>query len=249
MSIRVVTHCYAKELPQYAEFLRYQLASLTLHPTVTNVVASVCYDPSDTATSAILDWFEDNWTGRRIKLDRVPMLSNTLGRRAIGRNIVALKQQEDYVWFTDVDHLFYSGSQNKNCLDMVKQQFESNPDASMIYPHTIRIHREHALGDALVRVVRDKYFLPILPSDREFVDKTYNRAIGGVQIVRGAFARELGYLNGSKWVKPLKPNEKPFGDFKDDVAYRKECEKHGPIKAVCLPGVYRLRHSQTSYQE
>jgi hypothetical protein len=118
------------------------------------------------------------------------------------------------------------------------------PDkASMIYPKTIKISENHAVGDMALRHVSHPAVKGI---DRgQFVEKRYRRAIGGVQIVQGDVAR-LGYLADS--VRFQKPADLPFGDFRDDLAYRAECSKHGMIVGVDLPGVYRIRHGSTSYQ-
>ncbi len=40
----------------------------------------------------------------------------------------------------------------------------------------------------------------------------------------------------------------PFKDFRDDLAYRRECSEQGPIIGVDIPEVYRIRHSKTTYQ-
>ena len=74
----------------------------------------------------------------------------------------------------------------------------------------------------------------------EFVEKRYGRAIGGVQIVRGDFARKYGYLHDvAKYQQPV---EHPFGDFRDDIAYRDFVRSFGRIVGIDLPGMYRLRH-------
>ena len=115
----------------------------------------------------------------------------------------------------------------------------------MIYPALIQIHRDHATGDAATVLVDQPKLISV--NKAEFIPKHYNRAIGGVQIVQGDFARKHGYLNDSpEWQKPT---ETPFGDFKDDVAYRKFTSQFGPIVGVDFPGVFRIRHSSTTYQE
>ena len=115
----------------------------------------------------------------------------------------------------------------------------------MIFPGQIQISKNWDIGDkATCELVRNPKLRSINKED--FAPKGYNRAIGGVQIVRGEFARAHGYLNDQdEWQTPV---DVPFGSFKDDIAYRDFCREHGPIVKVELPGVYRLRHNTTSYE-
>lgn len=165
-------------------------------------------------------------------------IEGELGRRSIGRNIAALDTHADIVWFADVDQCFCHG-----ILDRLANM--PWPDgAVMIYPRKIKIHREHVMGDKAMSQISGKGLAFIRPS--QFCTKKYNRAIGGVQIVQGNFAREHGYLPDDE--RYQQPVTRPFGDFRDDVAYRQVCSKHGKVLGVDLPGLYRLRHSMTSYQ-
>ena len=168
---------------------------------------------------------------------------NKLGRRSIGRNLAAKWSKADIVWFTDVDHCFCNGIFSN------LENLEWPEDTTMVYPKIIMIHKNHEIGDALLRTIKERihYPLPVpLLNVHNFIEKQYNRAIGGVQIVRGEFAYEHGYLDGEeKWQRPVK---KPFGDFRDDIAYRNFCTKYGSIMSVDLPGVYRIRHTETTYQ-
>jgi hypothetical protein len=238
MKIDVVSHCYAAELPQYADALHYQLSSLILdRPRACHVTATICYDPDDEATVKTLTWFWDEKRDPDIRL--IPLPPEQLGRRAIGRNIAALSTDADLVWFADVDMAFREG-----VLDQLASM-EWPEGASMIFPRWIQIHRNHAIGARCLLRARDAAE-PLDVDPEEFKPKRYARAIGGVQIVRGDLAREHGYLSDHpRWSKPV---EKPFGSFRDDIAYRKQCLEHGSIVAVDLPGIHRLRHKVTSYQ-
>ncbi len=236
--INIVTHCWAGKYKHYAAALQYQLDSLMLNSLrQSDISVTLCCDPSDELTMTVAQHFLFSGLEFRVCYLDPPRL----GRRSIGRNAAALATDADIVWFTDVDHVF-----GKRCLDELAR-LEWPSGATMIFPKKIKIHQDHVTGDkALDFDVRSSESRYIDPS--EFIDKGYNRAIGGVQIVKGGFAREHGYLNNeSKWQRP-RSDGKPFGDFRDDIAYRKFCLKHGRIVPVDLPGVYRLRHSTTTYQ-
>lgn len=226
-SILLVTHCYATQLPHYAAFLRYQLESIAEHAQRTARVA-VCFTPSDEATTGVIQEYLS-----RVDIKGYALQLDELGRRSIGRNRAAMDAGANIVWFTDVDYVFGSG-----CLKALSEMYWDT-GWSMVYPHKIMIHKTHAIGDEYAKKHR-----PMSIDDFEF--QHYNRAIGGVQIVRGDQAREHGYLNcQSKWQQPT---TKPFGDFRDDLAYRGECADRGQIHKIELPNLYRLRHSTTTYQ-
>lgn len=236
MLIEIVTHCWAERFPQYAEALKYHLSSLALFPPKScQVTSTVCYVESDKATGEVLRQLDPHLKlKRRIKMRDAPHL----GRRSIGRNYAALETEADLIWFSDVDQLFWEG-----CLDQLAT-LSWPTKATMIYPRTIRISGNHAVGDQTLAVGKSYKGLRMIdPSD--FVSKVYYRAIGGVQIVQGDFARQYGYLNGSK--KYQRPNPHPFGDFRDDITYRQTCLSTGAIVAVDLPGLFRIRHSCATY--
>lgn len=235
--VEVVSHCYAQELSHYAGLLCYQWSSFLLHkPKNCEVIATVCTCIEDDLTNSVVQWFMDK-TPLRIR--QIMMSKPSIGRRAIGRNQAALSTKADFVWFADVDQVYQDG-----CLDrLVSMKWPA--EAVMIFPHTIKIHSDWAIGDQYVKgLAREPKILDINVSD--FQDKTYHRAIGGVQIVCGDFARAHGYLDKHpKWQAQV---EKPFGSFTDDRQYRGACVKYGSIVSVDLPGMYRLRHSTTSYK-
>lgn len=235
MNIDIIMHCWSRQLSHCAGQLSYSLSSLRLcRPKQCSVTATVCTEPKDRNTLEVLAYFADLVHIRTIIMPD----EFHLGRRSIGRNFAAKGSVGDIVWFADVDQVYHEG-----CLDRLATM--SWPaGASMVYPREIMIHKNHIIGDNRAEAVRKPRLVDIhLP---EYGPKRYNRAIGGVQIVRGDFARKYGYLDGdNKWQQP---STKPFGDFKDDIAYRKACLNVGSIVGIDLPGMFRLRHTRTTYQ-
>lgn len=245
MSIRIITHCWAKDLPQYAQFLRFQISSLVLYKPKVDVSITVCYSEEDQETTKVLRDMLCHATVKDLGLRVINLSPSELGRRCIGRNKAALASTEDIVWFADVDMVFREG-----CLDTLYTWWigERPKGTVMVYPKTIKIHRNHALGDKAVEQAKTSNLRWIDINPDDFVEKKYTRAIGGVQIVDGKFTRLHGYLDeSSKWQQP-RTDGKYFGDFRDDIIYRSFCSKHGRIEGISLPGVYRLRHTNTSYQ-
>ncbi len=241
-TIEIVAHCWAKELPHYANALNYMFSSLVLDPPTTcDVVVTVCLDSTDDKTNRIYRWFAYHQRGINdyyVRAGSIHFPISELGRRAIGRNSAAKSSYADIVWFADVDQCYRDG-----ILDRLAN-LEWPEGATMIYPKEIMIHRDHALGDEdLAKVGGDPRLIDVDPS--RFVTKRYNRAIGGVQIVRGDFAREHGYLDGDpKWQRPT---DGRFARCSCDRAYRSFCKSRGRIVGVDLPGVYRLRHTEAGH--
>lgn len=238
MSIRVVTHCYAETLPQYASFLHYHLSSILLYPKRPHVSVSVCYTPSDTATWDVLDTFIEKYD---LPINLCAMDKPQLFRRSIGRNFEALNSYEELVWFCDVDHVFGPG-----CFDTlwdIWQSFAEKP--IMVWPREIQIHQTHEIGD---RVWKEPSCGLAACDLSLFEPKRYTRAIGGVQIVNGKHCRQYGYLNGHKKFQAPRTDEVPFGDFRDDIVFRNQCRVHGKVISINLPALYRMRHSLVTYQ-
>jgi len=233
-TIEIVSHCYAGIHSQYAAALCYQLSSFCFcKPSSCNVLATVCYLESDRATVDVLDFFS-----KRLDLNPICLPDvGSLGRRSIGRNKAALQSKADIVWFADVDQVYWG------CLDLLAD-YSWPDDVTMIYPQAIHVHRDHAIGDEALKLVKKPQL--IKPNLLEFGERGYRKAIGGVQIVKGDFARTHGYLNEhKKWQRPV---DIPFGNFRDDIAYRQFVKLRGKIIGVDLPGMLRLRHTRTTYQ-
>jgi hypothetical protein len=248
--IEIVSHCWAGRYGHYARCLAYQLSSLLINPPQhCHVTFTVCYEPTDVPTMRVMQQFievkdsfpEDDDRHSNICFASWGLPIEQLGRRAIGRNLAAKHSVADLVWFTDCDHLFCDGILDR----LVAMEWPEG--ASMIYPREIMIHRDHATGDAVLNQ------MPIPPRMMDtdlslFIPKRYNRAIGGVQIVQGDDAREFGYLaDDDGWQEPLK--RKTFVSCRCDQAYRNKCKQRGPIVAVDLLGVYRIRHTQTTHHD
>ena len=240
--IDLVSHCWAQKHPHYAAALTYQLSSLVLHkPEKCEVRAVICYCPTDKATLKVLGWFNENTS---LDLFLIPLKEGKLGRRSIGRNASAQASTADFVWFADVDQVYRDG-----ILDRLAG-FDWPDKATMIYPKKIWIHRDHVTGDKATSKVTNNPQLVDIHLD-EFTSKRYDRAIGGVQIVKGDFARKYGYLgNTPKWQRSVYEvsDGKMFGDFRDDVVFRTHCKLLGNVQGVNLPGLYRLRHTQTTHR-
>jgi hypothetical protein len=236
-SVEVVSHCYAKNLPQFAVFLRVQLSAATLlHDQ--NFKLTVCYTPDDENTAKVLRDFSSTKWLRCHKME-----PNQLFRRSIGRNEVALKTEADLIWFTDVDYFW-----DRSCLPQLTGMWESMTKTSrptIMWPANVMMTETKEKGDEFYKRNLTGTGKFLIPDMNSFVLKNFNRAIGGIQIVSGDYARKNGYLkNNPKWQRP---NNKPFSDFREDVAFRKEAQRSGKM-SLPLKGVYRLRHTSTSYQ-
>ena len=235
--VEIVTHCWAGQYTHFASALHYQLSSLVLYPPKDcEVQSTVCWLYNDKVTEEVINTFLSQ---RSIRIKSVVFRDPLeLGRRSIGRNYAAKGTGADIVWFADADYLFREG-----CLDhLVSLPWPG--EVTMVYPRSARIASTHGIGDKMLARDREGRLLDIDPKD--FISHGHRKAIGGVQIVRGDFARRHGYLNGQRpWSQPAKS---PFADFHDDIAYRRYCLGLGQIVGVELPNVFRIRHTTTTYE-
>lgn len=192
---------------------------------------TVFYADDDMGTVATLDYFgaleATNITWQFQKLPK-----EKLFRRSIGRNLAALASTADWIWFADADMCFRNG-----CIDRLAE-LTLGVESDMVFPRSIQISRDHRTGDALLdNANKNPRILDIDPAD--FIRHRYQRAIGGIQIVRGDTARRVGYNRESgKFQRPLARWQRTYGD----VAFRKSLESAAvPIE---LPELYRIRHER-----
>jgi len=239
--VEIISHCYAKELHHFAACLVYQTSSLVLdRPRLCDVCLTMCVCNEDERTMQVVEWAKRKLVEFGHTYVVCHLSQTEIGRRCIGRNEAAGFSKADIVWFADVDQVYRDGILDR----LVSMHW---PDAAvMVYPREIRIHKDHATGDKRTSAVDLNHLRVVDIDPAEFVVKRYRKAIGGVQIVRGDFARQYGYLDGNdRWQQTT---NKPFGDFRDDIAYRRFCLQYGNIVGVDLPGMYRIRHTAVSYK-
>lgn len=235
-SIEIVSHCYnSDEVPIYSSLAQLQFSSLLLNPPSIDTTISVCYTSEDQLTVEVINWFR--YEIRNIKtlhLKDFCLPKEKLFRRAIGRNIVAKSSSADVIWFVDCDYLF-----RFTCTLSLAHYYCLKSDCNMVYPEAVNINITHGLGDGYIERA-SKYLPYIIQIDPDhFTSKKQRKAIGGIQVVRGDYCREHGYLDGTRWMNPVNTN-KGFRSCKCDVPFRKQV---GKSEAVDIPGVYRVRHS------
>ena len=246
-TVEVVTHCWAGKLDQYAWHLQLQLSSVFWFAPMEAVSVTVCHASDDPLTCAVLEFFAGKFNsehGGRLRTICLP--HGQLFRRAIGRNMAALATTADLVWFADVDYFWKPGAFE------FLQTLPHDVWSDMMMPlHVWRqLTWEH--GDVLVRELRKGGVgLVQVPPDAEFATHRERIPIGGMQIVSGDYCREHGYLNGTKWIKPLSPAPDSFTSFRDDIAFRKSvhARRDGTRHEIriAIPSVYRVRHSENGY--
>lgn len=237
MSIHLITHCYARTHPQYAAFLQSQLSSLYAHRPKIPTMITVCCSENDLTTMSVLDQF---WglLGHRLQISVLD--ESFLFRRGIGRNIHAKQTESDLVWFADADYYFGEGA-----LESVYDQWRQAEKPLLIWPNRVLIQSSHSQGDVYWRrILENREIVQGPPAETEFKQERINHAIGGLQIAAGAYCREHGYLDNSKWMKPVDPSY-GFMQTAEDVKFRKQLEQTGRAQPIPLiPSLYRFRHSE-----
>lgn len=228
-SIQIVTHCW-----RFSRVLRYQLASLVLHPPSTDVVLRVFYTSDDKPTCDVLSHYEKKMGNVRLMASDMPL--RQLGKRAIGRDLAARETTADIVWFTDADVCFYD-----ECLDYLAQcDLSTGP---MWHPQYVWVTTTKEIGD--------KYTLARHKGEPQvsFDDCSRGRvrqAYGPYQIVPGDVCRSHGYPTGRDNDK----TESAYGVFHRnfaDVRVRKRLaalfNSERQSRGLDIPNVIRIRQS------
>jgi hypothetical protein len=228
MQLQIVSHCW-----NYSRLLTYQLSSLVLHPPEKlDVTMTVFYNDEDTRTCEVLEYFADRevpgvtWQWRHQE-------KGELFRRAIGRNLAALANEVDWLWFTDCDQVFHEG-----CLDALADLLAQHPDAKLLFPRMVACSSHLEQDDSLFDAVEAGPRIVDIDT-QQFSPVEHFKAIGGLQIVPGEVARETGYCKDvARFMRPARRIVRELGDR----TFRHALGTHGdPIE---LPGVYRIEHRQ-----
>lgn len=244
-TLDVVSHCW-----RYPRILAYCLSSFLDHPPTDpafHVNLKIFFtDSGDDQTGKLLEYFARLDWPANVRLIPWHLPRPRLMRRAIGRNMAALQTQAAWAWFADCDHLV-----GPNCLDSFPQALAAVPaEIPLAFPRTIQQSRSHQFGDRDIfavtlhetdsREIGERLTVAVPPiNPAHFKPKSMNRAIGGIQIVRGDFARARGYLpRHRRYQKPIAE----WARTKEDAIFRACCKTKG--HPLDIPNIFRLRHSK-----
>lgn len=236
-TLELVVHCFAEKIPDFASMLTAQLSSIIRHPPSTgSVLVNVVTSTTDRLTAEVVAAFAyraDSRQPTHVTIERMAIETTLLFRRAIGRNYCARRTAADVVWWGDCDYT--CGPRSLDAILAVECD-------TLWHPKQVLIHASHEEGDKLIE--------RIIPGEEvegdfgRFVEHRVRYAIGGLQFVSGAIARSKGYLDQTRWTKPVDPAG-GFRDTGEDRVYRGSFERS---VAVDIPGLMRLRHSRSAFQ-
>lgn len=230
----IVVHAYAEDIPDFASLLTAQLSSIIRHPPASGcAVVNVCTAPTDRLTLDVVEQFRER--SRKTTVSIVPRCYTTdmLFRRAIARNMLAKSTRADLVWFADCDYMVGPGTLDA----MLAVECDT-----LWHPKKVLIHKSHQEGDEFIARIA-----PGRPAEGDlgrFEEHRVSIAIGGLQFVSGDVARARGYLDGTRWVKPVDPAG-GFRDTQEDRVYRGSFERR---LSFDIPNLYRLRHSKSAFE-
>lgn len=235
--LEIIVHCYSEKIPDFASLLAAQLSSVIRHPPRTGeVTVTVCMTSSDRLTHEVVSSMAYKARGGRqpVLIRTWPFDKGLLFRRAIGRNYCARRTPADVVWFADCDYMVGPGS-----LDAILA-VECD---TLWHPKQVLIHTSHAEGDKLIeRIIPTE----IVEGDLgRFQPHRVRMAIGGLQFVPGSVARAEGYLDQTRWTKPVDP----AGGFRDTAEDRVYRGRFAKSESFDIPGLYRLRHSRSAFEK
>lgn len=185
----------------------------------------------DRLTEDVVRFFARHCGGTSIAVRRWRLHKYELMCREIGRNQAALATSADWIWFTDCDYCFGPAA-----LDTAAELLSAF-SGPLAYPRETLISATAAKGDETIQRLTS---IPCLIQfdSADFVRSANDCAIGGIQIVRGDVAREIGYLNGSKHLRRSRSWRRTFGD----VRFRQTIGTAGtPLE---IPNLYRILHTK-----
>ncbi len=226
LDLEIVSHCW-----KYGRLLNYQLSSLVLHPPRNcRVTMTVFHCPEDSDTGHILDYF----AGQRVTnvtWNWQPLEKERLFRRAIGRNQAALATRSDWIWFTDCDVTFQAGALDDLAAELCDH------DAMLTFPQIHQVSEMLQPDDPIF--TRAGQAPAILDLDlSRFEPERREKAVGGLQILRGDVARAVGYCaNIGVYQRPATS----FGNTWEDRTFRWLLGTHG--EPLTTAGFYRIRHA------
>lgn len=224
-TIEIVSHCW-----RYGALLAYQLSSLVLYPPRgVRVRMTVFHSEEDAGTVEVLDFF-----GKRevpgIEWNWWPLERSRLFRRAIGRNLAARRTTADWVFFADCDVLFHEGA-----LDALGAAL-ARCDSVLAFPRTHSVSELLDADDPVFRALEEAVRIVDIDPSR-FTPEERDRAVGGLQIVRGDVARAAGYCGEIALFQ--RPSER-WRKTREDRVFRWLLGTQGaPIE---VPGIFRIRH-------
>lgn len=238
MNIEFVVHAYAVAIPDFAKLLTAQLSSLVKWPPTTcEVQVTICRALDDALVDTVMMAFSRLLTGTPVHVRGLVLERRELFRRAIGRNRAAKETLADVVYFGDCDYFWTAGF-----WDALAAAQQQGCPHRLVFPRTVRIQRSHRLGDEeIAKIVPGELYEPDLS---QYALREERKAIGGLQIVSGDTARGFGYCDGTRFMTPV-DEAGGFRNTVEDQVYRSLL---GGSMAIDLPGIYRMRHSESAFQ-
>ena len=238
MKIEVVSHCWL-----YWRCLSLQLSSFFSDPPEeVDLSVTVFYSEEDEKTVARLADIAGSasLSSANVELNLIPLETQYLMRRAIGRNIAAKQTSADWVWFIDCDYLV-TGKAMDRLGYLLSEKFS---ESGMVFPRYAKATSQ-PVGDEIIFDVPEEWDgWHLVDKSKYDVTKGYGAAIGGVQIVDAKICHEQGYLaDHPKWHRPADTWQRTY----EDPHFRKRCVGHrGQVikDAQFCDGVLRTRHTR-----
>ncbi len=186
LNLEIVSHCW-----NYSHLLTYQLSSLVKYPlNNVRVTHTVFYSVDDSETTQLIEYFKTQ-EANNLTWNFIPLPTEQLMRRAIGRNIAAKNTKADWVWFTDCDVVFHEGS-----LDQLAEQLVNRQDY-LVYPEKLFATELLSKSDSLLEQTDNSPAIKEIDKSK-FKELFFSRATGPIQITHGDVARACGYCDDLK---------------------------------------------------
>lgn len=239
MHLAANVHCW-----NYATLLRFMLSSFQLFPPKRHKFSlSVCFDPDDTETRDAMDFFCGQKKPENYQLYRMPMTTERVCARAIGKDLFAqamigkqLPTPPDWLWYTDCDYSVGGPGDLDFICDMLVAQNVTTP--AVYWPKEVSAW-DYDLSEKSIRMAKETPgFVGLDPVDA--VPHRIKIAIGGVQFVPASTIRAAGgYCQNS--VRHQRPSPNGWRENKEDKAFRKQVGAVVELPSM-LGHLFRMRH-------
>lgn len=223
MHFEIVTHCLG-----YSRFICYQLStlinSISVLPSIQFTYCMVT-SPDDIDVHRAIDFFRPQLPAN-LQIIVEEQKRTLVMNRGVGRNRRAMASESDWMWFTDVDHLFIKG-----VWDFLISFCDTTP-YHMIWAQRM-LYTTYEYGDKLLEVVDEpRFVLPDIFNDG--VISNWGKAIGGMHIARTTkLQANGGYDPAGEW-------ESNDWYFRNDKGFRKQMRDC--CTRVSYLNVLRIRH-------
>ncbi len=221
--LEIIPHIFC-----YWRLAAYQLSSLILFPPKCRVLYRPCVTREGPEATEYLDFFAPRMPST-VTIEPLWMERRRLMRRAIGRNEAFKSSKAPILWAADADYLCGPGD-----MELILEKFPAGANLA----HPGRVHAtSHERGMQFIEAVIEPRIVEF-DLTKDFPLIRWACGIGGLQFVRGDYARQHGYCGDEMGRRRMGPADR-WQPTREDRKFRL---KVGHDLGMGIVALYRVRH-------